>query len=164
MIADALGANVVAVDIDDEKLEFARSVGAADVVMATNNREVVEQVLGITRGGAHVSLDALGSPDTCVNSIASLRKRGKHVQVGLMAGDHRCPSIPMDKVIAQELEIYGSHGIQAYEYPAVLAMIERGKLKPQKLIGKTIRLEEAPEQLADMNSFPGRGVTVINEF
>lgn len=164
MIANALGANVVAIDIDDEKLEFARSVGAVDVINATEKKDVVERVVSITRGGAHVSIDALGSPDTCYNSIANLRKRGKHVQVGLMTGDHHCPAVPMDKVIANELEILGSHGIQAYEYPAVLAMIESGKLDPAKLIGKTISLDESPEELVNMNNFAGTGVTVINKF
>jgi alcohol dehydrogenase len=164
MIADALGANVVAIDIDDEKLEFARSVGAVEVVNALDKKDVVEQVMNLTGSGAHVSVDALGSPHTCFNSIANLRKRGKHVQVGLMTDDHCHPSIPMDKVIAHELEIYGSHGIQAYEYPAILTMIKSGKLRPEKLIGKTISLDEAPEELADMNSFTGTGVTVINKF
>jgi alcohol dehydrogenase len=164
MIANALGANVVAIDIDAKKLEFAKSAGAAKIVNASEEKDVVERVLSITRGGAHVSIDALGNPDTCYNSIANLRKRGKHVQVGLMTDDHRHPAVPMDKVIANELEILGSHGIQAYEYPAVLAMIETGKLNPEKLIGKTISLDEAPKELANMNNFAGSGVTVINRF
>jgi alcohol dehydrogenase len=164
MIANARGANVVAIDIDDEKLQFARSVGAVEVVNAAGEKDVVERVVGITRGGAHVSIDALGNPDTCYNSIANLRKRGKHVQVGLMTGDHRCPAVPMDKVISNELEILGSHGIQAYEYPAVLAMIASHKLNPEKLIGKTIGLDESPEELANMNNFAGTGVTVITRF
>jgi len=164
MIASALGARVVAVDIDDEKLELARSVGADALVNATQIKDVVEHVVDITRGGVHVSIDALGSPVTCFNSIANLRKRGKHVQVGLMLADHSRPSVPMDKVIAHELEILGSHGIQAYEYPAVLAMIESKKLCPEKLIGKTISLEESIEELINMNKFAGRGVTVINAF
>jgi alcohol dehydrogenase len=164
MIADALGANVVAIDIDDEKLEFARSIGAVKVVNAANQVDVVEQVMHLTGGGAHLSIDALGSPHTCFNSIANLRKRGRHVQVGLMTDDHCWPSIPMDKVIARELEICGSHGIQAYEYPAVLDMIRAGKLSPEKLIGKTIRLDESPQELADMNNFTGTGVTVIDKF
>ena len=164
MIANALGANVVAIDIDDEKLEFARSIGALEVVNAAKQKDVVEHVVGITRVGAHVSIDALGSADTCYNSIANLRKRGKHVQVGLMTNGRRRAAVPMDKVIANELEILGSHGIQAYEYPAVLTMIESGKLHPEKLIGKTISLDESPEALANMNTFTGRGVTVINKF
>jgi alcohol dehydrogenase len=164
MIANALGAKVIAVDIADEKLEFARSIGAVEVFNASQSNDVVEWVMHTTGGGVHVSIDALGGPDTCYNSIANLRKRGKHVQVGLMTGDHQSPAVPMDKVIANELEILGSHGIQAYEYPAVLAMIDSGKLHPEKLIGKTIRLDESPEELANMNNFSGTGVTVINKF
>ena len=164
MIANALGANVVAIDIGDEKLDFARSVGAVATVNATKTEDVVENILGITQGGAHVSIDALGNPATCFNSIANLRKRGKHVQVGLMLADHSHPAVPMDKIIANELEIVGSHGMQAYKYPVLLAMIQAGKLFPEKLIGKTISLEESLEELVNMDSFGGTGVTVINEF
>ena len=164
MIATALGANVVAIDIDDDKLALARSIGAIETVNARQHKDVVEGVMDLTRGGAHVSIDALGSPETCFNSIANLRKRGKHVQVGLMLGDHTCPSVPMATVIAKELEIFGSHGIQAHEYPAVLAMIQTGKLRPEKLIGKTISLDQSPGELADMNNFSGTGVTVIDRF
>jgi alcohol dehydrogenase len=164
MIADALGANVIAIDIDDEKLQMARSLGAAEVVNAAVEKDIVASVLCITQGGVHVSIDALGSPETCYNSIANLRKRGKHVQVGLLTGEDRCPAVPMDRVIAKELEILGSHGMQAYEYPAVLAMIQSGKLRPEKLIGKTISLDDAPQELAGMHRFAALGVTVINKF
>ena len=164
MIANALGANVVAIDIRDEKLDFARSIGAVATVNATKTEDVVENILVITEGGAHVSIDALGSPVTCFNSVANLRKRGKHVQVGLMLADHRHSAVPMDKIIANELEIVGSHGMQAHKYPVLLAMIQAGKLFPEKLIGKTISLEESLDELANMDSFGGIGVTVINEF
>ena len=164
MIASALGASVVAIDIADDKLELARSVGANATLNATESKDLVEAVRSITNGGAHVSIDALGSPVTCFNSIANLRKRGKHIQVGLMLADHSRPAVPMDKVIANELEIIGSHGIQAYKYSMLLEMINSGKLHPQKLIGKTISLDESPEALSNMNSFAGMGVTVINKF
>jgi alcohol dehydrogenase len=164
MIADALGANVVAIDIADEKLDFARSIGAAATINAAKTEDVVAAVKEITRGGVHVSIDALGSPATCFNSIANLRKRGKHVQVGLMVGDHHHPAIPMDQVVAKELEILGSHGMQAYRYPAMMEMIHSGKLSPGKLVGKRISLEESPKELVNMNNFEGTGVTVINDF
>ena len=164
MIANALGASVVAIDINDEKLELARSVGANATLNARESKDVVESVRNISNGGAHVSIDALGSPVTCFNSIANLRKRGKHVQVGLMLADHSRPVVPMDKVIANELEIIGSHGIQAYNYSSLLEMINSGKLYPQKLIGKTISLDEAAEELSNMNNFAGTGITVINRF
>ncbi|MCP4285675.1 MAG: zinc-binding dehydrogenase, partial [Gammaproteobacteria bacterium] len=164
MIANALGASVVAIDITDEKLAFARAMGAAAIVNAAQVDDVVENVVAITGGGAHVSIDALGSAATCYNSIANLRKRGKHIQIGVIAGDHRDPAVPMGKVMAHELEILGSHGIQAYNYAALLEMIRAGKLHPEKLIEKTICLDDALEALPNMDKFRGIGVTVIDDF
>ena len=116
-------------------------------VNASETADVVGAVREITKGGAHVSMDALGHPTTCFNSIANLRRRGRHIQVGLMLGEHAHPQIPMDKVIAHELEILGSHGMQAFRYEAMMDMIAAGKLAPQKLVGKTISLDEAPAAL-----------------
>ncbi len=164
MIANAAGAQVVAVDIDDAKLDFARSLGAAITFNSRKVDDVVAAVREATGGGAHVSVDALGNPVTCFNSIANLRKRGKHIQVGLMLGDHHHPAIPMDKVIANELEILGSHGIQAYRYGIVFDQIRAGKLNPSRLIGKTISLDEALAELVNMDQFNGVGVTVIDRF
>lgn len=164
MIAGALGANVIAVDITSEKLDLARSIGAIDTINANKINNVAEKITYITNGGADVSIDALGSHKTCIQSISCLRKQGKHVQIGLMFAEESNPPIPMDKVIADELEILGSHGIQAYEYDRLLKMIEKGKLHPEKLIDRTISLEESTAELVDMNSFSGNGITVINKF
>jgi alcohol dehydrogenase len=163
MIAIALGANVVAVDVSDEKLEFAKSIGATATVNA-KTENVIEAIKEITNGGAHVSIDALGNPEICFNSISSLRKRGKHIQVGLMEAEHRQTFIPINLVIAKELEILGSHGMQAHKYAEMLEMIRRGKLQPQKLIGKTVSLEESLQELVNMNSFSATGVIVIDRF
>ncbi len=164
MIASALGASVVAVDINDEKLEFARTIGASETINASETADVVAELLEVTQGGAHVSIDALGSQMTCFNSIANLRKRGVHVQVGLMVGDFQHPAIPMNLVIAKELEILGSHGMQAHRYPEMLEMIQEGRLFPEKLVGKTISLEESLDALVNLDKFEGIGVTVINQF
>jgi len=164
MIAAALGAQVVAIDIDDEKLDFARTIGASGVVNSKTVANPVEAVKEITGGGAHVSVDALGHPEICFNSISSLRKRGRHIQVGIMeAGQHKT-AIPMDLVIARELEIRGSHGMQAYKYAEMLEMIAARKLSPEKLIGKTVSLEESVPALIEMNNFRGVGLTVIDRF
>ena len=164
MIACALGAKVIAIDINDEALTLAKELGAWATLNASQHSNIVEHIKSLTQGGAHVSLDALGSSETCFNSIANLRKRGKHIQVGLMTGYHQHPKIPMDKVIANELEILGSHGMQAYKYPEMLAMIKNGQLQPQKLINKTISLEDAILALPNMNKFEHKGVLVINAF
>jgi alcohol dehydrogenase len=164
MIASALGAQVVAVDINDKSLELAKELGAIATINGSQNSEVVEQVKAFTHGGAHVSVDALGSAITCFNSVANLRKRGKHIQVGLMTGDHQHAKVPMDQVLAKELEIIGSHGMQAHKYPDMLEMIKNGKLRPEKLIERSISLEEACTALPDMNLFENQGVLVIDSF
>jgi len=164
MIATAMGANVVAIDLTPEKLDFAKQMGAVATINAREVANVVEAVREITKGGAHVSIDALGHPTTCFNSIANLRRRGRHVQVGLMLGDHSRPQIPMDRVIGWELEILGSHGMQAFRYQAMMSMIETGKLAPQKLVGNRISLEEAPAALMNMDRFEGLGISVITQF
>ena len=164
MIASAIGAQVVAIDISDDTLRLARALGAVATVNARQVADVTEAVIEITKGGAHVSLDALGHPTTCFHSISNLRKRGKHIQVGLMLAEQSTPAIPMSKVIAHELEILGSHGMQAHRYGALLAMIEAGDLAPEKLIGRTITLAQSIDALVNMDKFEVAGVTVVTEF
>jgi len=164
MIANAVGAQVVAVDISDEALSMAEEVGAVATVNATKTENVVEVVREHTNGGAHVSLDALGSPETCVHSVANLRKRGRHVQVGLLVGDDALTALPMDRVVADELKVLGTHGTQAHRYPALFDMIQAGHLQPQQLIGRTITLSEAGPTLQQMGDFATAGVTVIDQF
>ena len=164
MIAKALHARVVAVDISNDKLKFAEGIGADARVNARETDSVIDSIRDRTGGGAHVSVDALGSRLTSSNSIACLRKRGKHVQVGLMTGDDSRASVPMDRIIADELEILGSHGIQAHRYAELLEMIRRGDLRPDLLTGQTIGLDDVVHALPEMNNFVGTGVTVIDRF
>lgn len=161
MIAAAMGANPIAVDISKEKLDYALSLGAVAAVNASEIADVPMAIREITSGGAHLSIDALGSPVTCFNSIKNLRRRGRHVQVGLMVADNAAPSIPMAQVIAHELEIYGSHGMQAWRYDAMLEMIRSGALAPEKLIGRHISLEEAIPALINMDKSNDLGISVI---
>ena len=70
----------------------------------------------------------------------------------------------MDIVVANELEIIGSHGMAAHRYPEMLNMIAPGKLEPEKLIGKEINLAQSIDALINMNKFQSNGVTVISDF
>jgi alcohol dehydrogenase len=70
----------------------------------------------------------------------------------------------MAQVIGHELEIYGSHGMQAWRYDAMLAMLSAGKIAPQKLIGKRISLADAVPALAAMERSEGLGISVITQF
>jgi alcohol dehydrogenase len=164
MIAAAFDAKVIAIDINDDALEMAVMAGARATVNARSSESVVEEVCAISQGGVHLSLDALGTSETCYNSIANLRKRGRHVQVGLMAGDDYHPALPMELVIGNELEIVGSHGMQAFEYERMLRMIEDGRLQPDKLVRQTVSLERAAETLGKPGDLQVAGVTIINRF
>lgn len=167
MIASAIGANVIAIDVRDDRLEMAARCGARHCLRATDfadDSALVTAIRETSSGGVHVSMDALGNRRTCWNSVRSLRKRGRHVQVGLMLGGEADPPIPMGAVIGNELEILGSHGMQAFEYGRMLRMIESGQLNPSMLISNRVSLEEAAVLLPRMNEFPGTGVTVIDRF
>lgn len=171
MIGAALGARVVAVDVSAAALERARELGAEAVVNAVSaagtaagggvaGGGVAADVVEITGGGAHVSVDALGSPAVAAESVRCLRRRGRHVQVGLLPGGP--VPLPMDLVIARELEVYGSHGMAARDYPAMMAMVADGTLRPALLTGDVIGLEGVGRALAAMDA-PGAaaGMTVV---
>ncbi|UCD76055.1 MAG: zinc-binding dehydrogenase, partial [Phycisphaerales bacterium] len=166
MIARAIGAAVVAVDINPEALELARSVGAAATIDARRVEDVSAAVIAETQGGAHVSIDALGSTETCLNSIRCLRKQGRHVQVGLMVGRDSESPVPMGQVMSRELEIRGSHGLAAHEFPRLLRMITAGQLDPRHLVRRLVSLEEGAACLMGMDQ-PNAGlagITVIDRF
>ncbi|WP_406317954.1 zinc-dependent alcohol dehydrogenase family protein [Streptomyces sp. NBC_00118] len=158
MIAAASGARVVAVDVSPAALDLARAFGAAHCLNASEVPDVAAAVRELTGGGAHLSLDALGSPATCAASVGGLRRRGRHVQVGLLPQD---PVVPMGRVIGLELELLGSHGMAAHAYPGMLEMVRAGVLRPDLLVTSTITLDAAPAALEAMGTTPGAGVTII---
>ena len=161
MIACSLGARVVAVDVSTAALAAARDLGAEVTLPAEPGADVPAAVAEATGGGAHVAVDALGSPGTCVDAVLSLRRRGRHVQVGLLPPAQGRPQVPMDRVIAWELDVLGSHGMAAADYPPLLAAVAEGRLRPDLLVSRTIGLDDVPAALADMGSGrAGPGVVV----
>lgn len=164
MIANALGARVVAVDVTEDKLALACALGAECTVNGRDQPDVPGAIADLTGGGAHVSVDALGHANTCRNSIESLVKRGKHVQIGLLAGDQALPAIPMGRVVLRELQLIGSYGLQPFRYGDMLSMILTGKLEPSRLVGRRISLEEGCRALPQMNSFREVGTAIIDRF
>ncbi|PPS74446.1 MULTISPECIES: zinc-dependent alcohol dehydrogenase family protein [Streptomyces] len=161
MIAAASGARVVAVDVSAQALDLAREFGAAQRLDATSVPDTAAAVRDLTGGGAHLSLDALGSPGTCAASVNGLRRRGRHVQVGLLPSPDGTTPVPMARAIALELELLGSHGMAAHSYPPMLELVRSGVLRPDLLVTSTITLEEVPAALAGMGTAPGAGATVI---
>lgn len=164
MIAVAAGARVVAVDVSAAAREAAVRLGAAVALdpSGLDPAEVALLVADATGGGAQVSLDALGHPDAATASVLGLRRRGRHVQVGLLLADHASTPLPMDRVVGWELELYGSHGMAAHEYPAMLDAVASGALDPAVLVGRTIAMAQAPAALVAMGRpATSAGMTVL---
>lgn len=164
MIAAAMGASVIAVDIGQDALDLAVRCGATATVLAEAGTDAVDTVRDLSSGGVQVSIDALGSTGTALNSIRSLAVRGRHIQVGLMVGEHHAPAIPMSDLHAKEVEFYGSHGMAAWRYPDMLAMIADGRLDPGALVTETLDLGGGVRHLMAMDTFPGTGFAVITGY
>jgi alcohol dehydrogenase len=167
MVAVALGARVVATDVHPAALDAAKDLGAEATVLVgatpgtPPGEAVAAEVRRLTGGGAHASLDALGSPATAAASVRSLRPRGRHVQVGLLLGEE-AGCIPMDLVVARELAVLGSHGMAATDYPEMLQLVDEGVLHPDRLVGRVIELDQAPQALVAMDRpATGTGMTVV---
>jgi alcohol dehydrogenase len=179
MIATASGARAVAVDVSPDALALAMELGAemsinpsvvagsTDVAesgdIAAGAARVGAMVREATGGGVSLSIDAVGSLSTCAAAVHSLARRGRHVQVGLLPPVLGIPPIPMERVIGAELEIVGSHGMAAHAYPQLLAAVEAGALRPDRLVTRRVGLDAIGLVLAEMGDDAGPsqpGITV----
>jgi alcohol dehydrogenase len=142
MVAVALGATVLAVDPDPASLALAEQLGAT--AAPTEIADV------------DVTIDAYGSPANLAAGLAALRPRGRHVQVGLLGGSDASPSVDVGRVLRLELQLLGSHGMPASDYPELLARIADGTLDPGRLVRERIGLAEAGPRLAALGQ-PGAG-------
>ncbi|WP_299333817.1 zinc-dependent alcohol dehydrogenase family protein [Haloplanus sp.] len=166
-VADALGARVVAVDIRDEALDLAATLGADAVVSADgrSGREVTGEVRAVSDGGAHVSVDALGVAETCRNSVFSLRRRGTHLQVGLTTDDERGEvSVPVERLAMMEAEFKGVRGMPPTRYDELLGLLESGSIDPGRLVSREVCLDDVPDRLVAMTDYETTGVEVVTEF
>ena len=163
-IAVAAGARVIAVDRTEAALALARSLGAEHTLLAGQGEsgvDVAAQVHELT-GGSHVAVDAVGTPATCAAAIHSLRRRGRHVQVGLLPSVGGHPAVPMDRVIAWELDVLGSHGMASVDYPDMLRLVEEGTLRPQALVERVVGMAEGARLLPSVDAASPVGVTLID--
>ncbi len=164
MIAKALGARVIAVDISTASLFKAIQIGA-DVTINFNETDLLVQIAQITGDGADVAIDALGSQITSTQSILSLRRHGRHLQLGLLLTPDGLTLEPMGRVIAYELDLLGSHGMASVDYPQMLAMVESGVLRPDLLVERSVGLADGIAALRAMGGAQGAkvgGITIID--
>jgi alcohol dehydrogenase len=158
MIAKSQGAIVYAVDVNDQALVIAASLGAQVI----NSKSIDAVSFMQNLGGADIAIDALGSEATAGASILSLARGGRHLQLGLMLTPTGLSAIPMARVIAWELDLLGSHGMAAKDYPEMLELVASGALAPDLLVKREISLEEGALALADLANQAAGGITIIN--
>ncbi len=164
MIAKAYGAETIAIDLSQQSLELARAIGADHRINASEVDDVPQAVKDLTHGGVHISIDAIGKPEASINSIYSLKKKGKHIQIGLLQGTHTQVPIPMDLIVAHELEIKGSHGMQAHRYDEIFSLLDKKDIHLKSLIGDVVNLQGGIDKLMTMDSNPPSGITIIHQF
>jgi alcohol dehydrogenase len=163
MIGAALGASIVAVDVNEAALQFAAQLGATETLNVSGKGDTGAAIRELTGGGAHVSIDALGITETFHNSLASLRKLGRHVQIGMPLGRHASPTLPLlEMIYARQISIMGTRGIAASRFPSLFEMIAAGRIDPARLVTRTIALAGAGAALAAMSSYSRTGITVID--
>jgi alcohol dehydrogenase len=132
-------------------------IDASDLGGATSVAEAVFERVG----GAHVSVDCLGSPITAANSVYSLRPLGRHVQIGLFPT--ATADFPVSRVIRDELEVHGIHGLSASRLPQVLDMVSDGRLDLAPMVTRRLGLSDIPEALPAMGRFATPGVSVVTD-
>lgn len=163
LIAVALGARVLAVDVSTAALELARLAGAHEALdtAGLDIPQVVAAIRAATGGrGPAVVIEALGGAQTLDAGVRALASGGRLVQIGLLGTD---PVVPMGEVIARELSVLGSHGMAAADYPRLLDLMRTGSLRPGSLVTRHITLDEAPAALVALGSGDAvAGVTMIH--
>jgi alcohol dehydrogenase len=165
MVSVAAGARVVAVDPGAAARARALELGAEHALDPTGLPDPLAlgaRVRSLTGGGTRVALDGLGSEATLVAGLAGLRPRGRHVQVGLLVGDQERPAVPLGRLVGEELSLHGSHGMSAADYPAMLARIVSGELRPDVLVGRVVGLDRVGDELEALTGGPAAaGMTVV---
>ncbi len=162
LLAKMLGARVVVVDIVEAKLNHAKQLGADAAVNALNG-DVAAKIREITSGGAQVSIEALGIEITTNASVECLATLGRHVHVGMPAGDGMM-NINMRAIYSKQVAFYGTRGMPSWKYPSLLGMIERGDVDLTPMVDREVTLSGASAELRAMNGETPPGTAVITDF
>ncbi|MFQ5433300.1 MAG: zinc-binding dehydrogenase [Anaerolineae bacterium] len=138
-VAAAVGAQVIAVDIIDEKLEWAARMGAKTTLNSRNFERIDKEIRKLTDGGADIGFEAIGNPVVQKQTFNSLRTGGRFVVVGYA---DKPTTLNLGKVMYREMEIIGSLGCRAVDYPRVIELVRQGKIKVQELVTARFPLDD----------------------
>lgn len=163
IIGRAMGARVIVVDVVEEKLDHALSLGAEAAVNAQDG-DVAARIRDLTGGGAHVSVEALGHPVTANASIRCLRPLGRHIQLGMAVGQHAMMDLDMSAVYAGQLQLIASRGMPAWRYPSLLSLVNSGAVDVSPIVARQVPLSAASGELRAFDGSTPPGVAVITDF
>ncbi len=162
LLAKMLGARVVVVDIVAEKLEHAVAHGA-DATVNAAECNAADAIKEITGGGAQVSIEALGIEATTNASVECLATLGRHVHVGMPAGDGHM-RVNMRAIYTKQLSFFGTRGMPSWKYPPLLEFIARGDVDIAPMVAREVPLSGASDELRAMSGPTAPGTAVITDF
>ncbi len=157
-VAAAVGAQVIAVDIVDQKLEWARELGAEVTLNSTQFDRIDKEIRKLTGGGADIGFEALGNPVVQSQTFNSLRTGGRFVVVGFAS---KPMQLNTGKVMYREMEIIGSLGCRAVDYPRVIELARQGKIKVKELVTARFTLDNINEGLDVLRAGTGIRSVVV---
>ncbi len=163
-IASALGGLVVAVDLQDEKLEQAEELGAVATVNADDVTDIPGEIRDITDGGADVSIDALGSAKTSQNSVHCLDYLGQHLQIGGLWGEGDLFSVPTRPMHTKEIEFIRPLVCPPTRVDEIFPLIDHDRIHPAQIISKEVALDDVNDRLRAMTNYETNGIEIITEF
>ncbi|MEW5760378.1 MAG: zinc-binding dehydrogenase [Candidatus Thermoplasmatota archaeon] len=131
------GANVIGIDIKEEKLKLAKKFGATEVINASD--DIAKTIRKMSGGGVDAAIEAIGNPKTIQQAYESVRWGGRVIVVGFTEKDI---TINAGRMMFREIEIKGSLGCGLRDYPKVIDMAKSGKLKVKEMVTHKFRLEE----------------------
>ena len=139
------GARVIAVDLQDEKLEIAKKLGATDVFNAGQDK--LTKAIRKATGGCDTSFEAIGKPAVMLQAMSVLNPGGRFVMVGYSPADI---SLPAGRIMFREMEIRGSLGCRPVDYHRIVNMAAQGSLQLAPLISNRYGLEDINRGFDDL--------------
>lgn len=147
-IAAALGATVIAVDVDAKKLALARELGASETLNPKEG-DVPKAIRKLTGGGVDVAFEIVGKPQVLDQAFGSVRAGGTLVAVGY---SEETWNFAVHRVMFREMSVIGSLGCRSADYPTILTMVQLGKIRLGPVVGDRLPLERINEALARLES------------
>ena len=159
--ASLRGASVIAIDLDDEKLELAKRLGARYVINS-KTEDTVKKIKEITDGYmADVVIEAVGSPVTYVTAIDAVSFTGRVVCIGYAKSD---VSFQTKYFVQKELDIRGSRNAMPEDFRAVIQYLKNSNCPKEELISAIVKPEEAGDALKKWSENPGKVFRILVEF